>query len=120
MYAVQPSYHTSGRAGRGGRHDGSRLPMRDAAGPWGSSARSSARWGGWRRSTPEQWKRFIEFMFAQMRELLTNYGPLGLVWFDRGMDTREHALEFVNMVRACLYIAPSKPVVTETLIEQVA
>ena len=23
----------------------------------------------------------------QLRELLTNYGPLGLVWFDRGMDT---------------------------------
>jgi alpha-L-fucosidase len=42
----------------------------------------------------------------QLRELLTNYGPLGLVWFDRGMDTPEHALEFVNLVRtlqpACL------------------
>ena len=35
----------------------------------------------------------------QVRELLTNYGPLGLIWFDRGMDTREHALEFVNLVR---------------------
>jgi alpha-L-fucosidase len=36
----------------------------------------------------------------QLRELLTNYGPLGLVWFDRGMDTNEHAREFVNMVHA--------------------
>src|ERR1017187_634563 len=35
----------------------------------------------------------------QLRELLTNYGPLGLIWFDRGMDTREHALQFVNLVR---------------------
>jgi alpha-L-fucosidase len=35
----------------------------------------------------------------QLRELLTNYGPLGLVWFDRGMDTPEHALQFVNLVR---------------------
>jgi alpha-L-fucosidase len=35
----------------------------------------------------------------QLRELLTNYGPLGLIWFDRGMDTRAHALEFVNLVR---------------------
>ena len=26
----------------------------------------------------------------QLRELLSNYGPLGLVWFDRGMDTPEH------------------------------
>ncbi len=35
----------------------------------------------------------------QLRELLTNYGPLGLVWFDRGMDTPEHTREFVDIVR---------------------
>jgi alpha-L-fucosidase len=35
----------------------------------------------------------------QLRELLSNYGPLGLVWFDRGMDTPEHAREFVAIVR---------------------
>ena len=34
----------------------------------------------------------------QMRELLSNYGPLGLVWFDRGLDTPAHAQEFVDMV----------------------
>ena len=34
----------------------------------------------------------------QLRELLTNYGPVGLVWFDRGMDTPEHAQEFVDIV----------------------
>jgi alpha-L-fucosidase len=34
----------------------------------------------------------------QLRELLTSYGPLGLVWFDRGMDTNEHAREFVELV----------------------
>ena len=34
----------------------------------------------------------------QLRELLTNYGPLGLVWFDRGMDTPEHAQEFADIV----------------------
>jgi alpha-L-fucosidase len=48
-------------------------------------------------------KNFAKYLneksLPQLRELLTNYGPLGLVWFDRGMDTREHALEFVNMVR---------------------
>ena len=35
----------------------------------------------------------------QLRELLSNYGPLGLVWFDRGMDTAEHAQQFVQIVR---------------------
>ena len=36
----------------------------------------------------------------QLRELLTNYGPLGLVWFDRGMDTPEDAREFIETVRS--------------------
>jgi alpha-L-fucosidase len=35
----------------------------------------------------------------QLRELLTNYGPLALVWFDRGIDTPAQAAEFVEMVR---------------------
>jgi len=42
----------------------------------------------------------------QLRELLTNYGPLGLIWFDRGIYTQEQGMEFVNIVRglqpACL------------------
>jgi alpha-L-fucosidase len=42
----------------------------------------------------------------QLKELLTNYGPIGLVWFDRGMYTPEQGLEFVKLVKdlqpACL------------------
>jgi alpha-L-fucosidase len=34
----------------------------------------------------------------QLKELLTGYGPLGLVWFDRGMYTPEQGLEFVKLV----------------------
>jgi alpha-L-fucosidase len=34
----------------------------------------------------------------QLRELLTSYGPLGLIWFDRGIDTPQQAAEFVNLV----------------------
>ncbi len=40
-----------------------------------------------------------EKSIPQMRELLTNYGPLGLIWFDRGIDTPLQAMEFVNLVR---------------------
>jgi hypothetical protein len=35
----------------------------------------------------------------QLRELLTNYGPVGLVWFDRGLYTPEQAQDFVQLVR---------------------
>jgi len=36
----------------------------------------------------------------QVRELLTRYGPLCLVWFDRGMETPAQASRFVNLVRS--------------------
>jgi alpha-L-fucosidase len=38
--------------------------------------------GRWPRPTPEQWERYLEFMFGQVRELLTNYGQIDLIWFD--------------------------------------
>ena len=42
----------------------------------------------------------------QLRELLSFYGPISLVWFDRGMDTAEHAGQFRDIVHqlqpACL------------------
>jgi alpha-L-fucosidase len=42
----------------------------------------------------------------QVRELLSGYGPIGLVWFDRGLYTPGQAEEFVKLVRslqpACL------------------
>ncbi|MDZ4877583.1 MAG: hypothetical protein CLLPBCKN_007018 [Chroococcidiopsis cubana SAG 39.79] len=38
--------------------------------------------GQWRQPTDSQWQRFIHFMFDQVRELLTNYGKIDLLWFD--------------------------------------
>jgi len=34
----------------------------------------------------------------QLKELLTNYGPFGLVWFDRGMYTPEQGRAFAELV----------------------
>ena len=34
----------------------------------------------------------------QLRELLTGYGPLGLIWFDRGINTQEQGREFASIV----------------------
>ena len=46
--------------------------------------------GGTGHSTgrPEsgEWSRYLEFMNAQLTELLTNYGPLGGIWFDGMWD----------------------------------
>src|SRR5208282_1259545 len=60
-------------------------------------------WGTWRRSTPQQWQRFLRAMFGQMRELLTNYGQIDLLWFDGGWErTPEEwqSAEFEWMIRS--------------------
>ena len=31
---------------------------------------------------PASFPRYVDFMFAQLRELLTNYGDIGILWFD--------------------------------------
>ncbi len=50
--------------------------------------------------TRKNFERYLEEKSKpQLRELLTNYGPLGLVWFDRGMDTPQQTAEFVKLVR---------------------
>ena len=36
--------------------------------------------------TPAQWARYLDFMFGQVRELLTNYGQVDIIWFDGGWE----------------------------------
>lgn len=31
---------------------------------------------------PQKWEKYLEFMFNQIRELLTNYGEIDIIWFD--------------------------------------
>ncbi len=38
------------------------------------------------RPTQEQWSRYLEFLFGQIRELLTHYGTIDLLWFDGGWE----------------------------------
>jgi alpha-L-fucosidase len=42
------------------------------------------------RPTEAQWARYTEFLFAQVRELLTGYGPIDLLWFDGGWERMPH------------------------------
>src|SRR5581483_11983560 len=39
-----------------------------------------------RAPTAEQWDRFVHFMHGQVRELLTRYGPIDVLWFDGGWE----------------------------------
>jgi len=39
-------------------------------------------WGGAPQPDPEKWQRYLDFMFGQVKELLSNYGKIALIWFD--------------------------------------
>lgn len=42
--------------------------------------------GQGRPPTAEGWARFVAFMHGQVRELLTGYGPIDVLWFDGGWE----------------------------------
>jgi len=55
------------------------------------------------RPTPEQWARFHDVLVAQLRELLTGYGPIDVLWFDGGWERSSEAwrtAELEAMIRA--------------------
>jgi alpha-L-fucosidase len=49
----------------------------------------------------EHWRRFLDVMFAQVRELLTNYGRIDVLWFDGGWErpTEWRATELEALIR---------------------
>ena len=47
-----------------------------------TSKPASENWEG--QPTRPEWATFLDFMDGQLRELLTEYGPVGVVWFDGG------------------------------------
>ncbi len=56
-----------------------------------------------RQPTKEQWDRYLEFMFGQIRELLTNYGKIDVIWFDGQWERSPDQLktkELGDMIRS--------------------
>jgi alpha-L-fucosidase len=54
-------------------------------------------------TSDEHWAQFLEFMSAQIRELLTDYGRIDVLWFDGGWERPPQmwrGAEIVDMVHA--------------------
>ncbi|MBV6459345.1 MAG: hypothetical protein HONBIEJF_02491 [Fimbriimonadaceae bacterium] len=48
-------------------------------------------------------ENYVRYMKAQLKELLTNYGPIGILWFDgewEGTWTHEHGKDLYSYVRS--------------------
>lgn len=70
----------------------------DHPGGYGNNWDYDNDWGGNLYDQGKFRKYLEEKAKPQLRELLTNYGPIGLVWFDRGMFTPEQGKEFADLV----------------------
>lgn len=57
----------------------------------------------WRWAPRAKWKRYLNFMFGQLRELLTNYGRIDVLWFDGGWEVapwRWRPYKLKNMIKS--------------------
>ncbi|MGA4643575.1 alpha-L-fucosidase [Limisphaera sp. 4302-co] len=59
-------------------------------------------WNDRASGTPDM-DRYVQYMKAQLRELITRYGPLGILWFDGEWEspwTHERGVDLYNHVRS--------------------
>ncbi len=60
-------------------------------------------WNDQAPATPPDMDRYVEYMKGQLRELLTGYGPIGILWFDGEWEapwTHERGVDLYNYVRS--------------------
>ena len=60
-------------------------------------------WNDRAPAEPPNMDRYVEFMKGQLKELLTGYGPLGILWFDGEWEspwTHERGVDLYNYVRS--------------------
>ena len=70
----------------------------DHPGGYGNNWEYDNDWGD-NLYSKEKFEKYLEEKAKpQLRELLNNYGPIGLVWFDRGLYTPEQGNDFVNLI----------------------
>jgi alpha-L-fucosidase len=59
------------------------------------------------------WGRYLDFMDSQLTELLTNYGPIGGIWFDGMWDKADadwrlpHTYALIHRLQAAALIVPN-------------
>ncbi len=71
----------------------------DHPGGYGNNWEYNNDWG-YDYYNAEKFDKYLnEFAKPQLRELLTNYGPVGMVWFDRGLYTKEQGEDFMRFVK---------------------
>jgi len=69
----------------------------------------------WNNGRPERgdWNAYVDYMNGQLRELLTNYGPIGGIWFDGMWDKPDsdwqltHTYALIHQLQPAALIIPN-------------
>ena len=46
---------------------------------------------------PDRWKKFVEYTHTQIRELMSNYGPMDILWLDGGWVNKNNLGQDIDM-----------------------
>ncbi|SHI70622.1 alpha-L-fucosidase [Pseudozobellia thermophila] len=60
-----------------------------------------------KKGDKEAWNQYVEFMKAQLTELLTNYGEIGVIWFDGHWDQKKADWKYDEIYSLIHKLSPS-------------
>ena len=64
---------------------------------------------------PEVWEQFVQYTHTQIRELLTNYGPIDILWLDAGWVKDEEDIRMAEIVEMGRQLQPGLLVANRTV-----
>lgn len=64
---------------------------------------------------PETWEKFVQYTHAQIRELMTNYGKIDILWLDAGWVRGEEDIRMDEIVRMGRELQPGLLVANRTV-----
>jgi len=66
-------------------------------------------------SDPERWKKFVDYTHDQIRELMTGYGKIDVLWLDAGWVMDEEDIDMPGMVAMARELQPGLIVANRTV-----
>ncbi|ALJ04168.1 alpha-L-fucosidase [Pseudalgibacter alginicilyticus] len=73
-----------------------------------------------KKGDAEAWNKYVDFMKAQLTELLTNYGEIGMIWFDGHWDQKEADWQYDEIYPLIHKLSPNTLIANNHHIQPIA